>query len=68
MFEDCNRIEDRRKSSFDFRKNKVNNRKKLRRRIDKINYSIYYIIVVLLLAILAFWCFAAFHDIFLGGM
>lgn len=67
MFEDCQRVEDRRKSSYDFRKNKVNNRKKFRRKIDKINYSIYYIIIALLAAILICWGIAANSNI-LGGL
>lgn len=66
MFEDCQRVEDRRKSFYDFRKNKVNNRKKFRRKIDKINYSIYYVIVSLLVAILVCWGVAVNSNV-LGG-
>lgn len=68
MYDDCKRVDDRRKSSFDFRKNKVNNRKKLRRTTDKINYSIYYIILVVLSSILTLWGYVSFSSTLTGGL
>lgn len=58
--QDCKRVSDRRQQNVDFRKYKVNNRKKLRRKIDKVNYSIYYIIVIILISIMTAWGFACF--------
>lgn len=49
------RTGDRRVSKFDFRKNKVNNRKGYRRRVDKINHSIYYIILFAMFFIIVAW-------------
>jgi cytoskeletal protein RodZ len=58
------RIKERRKLKIDFRKIKLNNRKKHRRKVDKINYSVYYIILFLLGGIIVFWFFT---NLFLGG-
>lgn len=66
MHDSDKRVEDRRKSSFDFRKNKVNNRKGFRRRSDKINYSIYYIVIAVLSSLLALWFYIAFNDVIKG--
>lgn len=66
MSTENHRIADRRVSNFDFRKNKINKRKFFRRKIDKVNHSIYYIILFVLSAIMIAWACA---DIFflMGG-
>lgn len=49
------RIDDRRVSNFDFRKHKENRRTICRRKIDKVNNSIYYVILCVLGAIMLSW-------------
>lgn len=50
-----NRVADRRISDYDFRKEKTNRREGYRRRIDRVNHSIYYVILFLLAGIMLSW-------------
>lgn len=49
------RITDRRIINFDFRKEKSNRRLGYRRKIDKINHSIYFVILFVLASIMLVW-------------
>lgn len=59
------RVSDRRISKKDFRKYKKNQRVKYRRKVDKINHSIYYMILLVLFLIILLWGLTDFYFYYL---